>query len=250
MRILNRLGGIELAKAYACIKAISKKNHEIINARKADFINGAKDRGMPAEKADEIFELIVKFGGYGFNKCVASGTEVVDAVTGEVVTVGELFDTHRAVTVHALGADGKLRPRAVTDVMWNGRKRVYRLTTELGKQIVATTNHPFRTLDGWTNLGALKPGDRIAAPRRLAVPATESWPRHEVSRKVTPATRPRSTSTATTERWWTTSRTPSDSSLILCRKFALERGGGATKYAPTRGSTGGSKPVAPGPRRP
>jgi DNA polymerase-3 subunit alpha len=68
MRILNRLGGIELAKAYACIKAISKKNHEIINARKADFITGAVERGLTLEKAEEIFELIVKFGGYGFNK--------------------------------------------------------------------------------------------------------------------------------------------------------------------------------------
>jgi DNA polymerase-3 subunit alpha len=68
MRILNRLGGIELAKAYACIKAISKKNHEIINARKADFITGAVERGLTREKAEEIFELIVKFGGYGFNK--------------------------------------------------------------------------------------------------------------------------------------------------------------------------------------
>ena len=68
MRILNRMGGIELAKAYACIKAISKKNFEIINARKVDFVNGAKERGMELEKADEIFELIVKFGGYGFNK--------------------------------------------------------------------------------------------------------------------------------------------------------------------------------------
>ncbi|WP_439628006.1 DNA polymerase III subunit alpha [Gemmata sp.] len=68
MRILNRLGGIELAKAYACIKAISKKNFEIINARKADFVVGAKDKGMAEEKAAEIFELIVKFGGYGFNK--------------------------------------------------------------------------------------------------------------------------------------------------------------------------------------
>ena len=68
MRILNRMGGIELAKAYACIKAISKKNFEIINARKADFIAGAVQRDMAAEKADEIFELIVKFDGYGFNK--------------------------------------------------------------------------------------------------------------------------------------------------------------------------------------
>ncbi len=68
MRILNRLGGIELAKAYACIKAISKKNHDIINARKADFVNGCSERGMTHEKAEEIFNLIVKFGGYGFNK--------------------------------------------------------------------------------------------------------------------------------------------------------------------------------------
>jgi DNA polymerase III subunit alpha len=68
MRILNRLGGIDLAKAYACIKAISKKNDSIINARKADFVAGAKERGMDTRKAEAIFEMIVKFGGYGFNK--------------------------------------------------------------------------------------------------------------------------------------------------------------------------------------
>src|SRR5581483_1983798 len=33
MRILNRLGGIELSSAYACIKAISKKKHDIIDQR-------------------------------------------------------------------------------------------------------------------------------------------------------------------------------------------------------------------------
>ena len=41
MRILNRLGGIELSSAYACIKAISKKKQDIIDARKAEFIKGA-----------------------------------------------------------------------------------------------------------------------------------------------------------------------------------------------------------------
>jgi DNA polymerase III alpha subunit len=68
MRILNRLGGIELSKAYACIKAISKKNKELIAARKEDFIKGCGERGMSAEKATEIFELIELFGGYAFNK--------------------------------------------------------------------------------------------------------------------------------------------------------------------------------------
>ena len=42
MRILNRLGGIELSSAYACIKAISKKKEDIINARKVDFVKGRR----------------------------------------------------------------------------------------------------------------------------------------------------------------------------------------------------------------
>lgn len=68
MRIINRLGGLELSSAYACIKAISKKKEDIINARRVDFVNGAEIKGMAREKAEEIFGLIVKFGGYGFNK--------------------------------------------------------------------------------------------------------------------------------------------------------------------------------------
>ena len=135
MRILNRLGGIELAKAYACIKAISKKNYEIINARKADFIKGSHERGLTAGKAEEIFELIVKFGGYGFNKCVVSDTEIVDAITGELTTVGDLFAHRRPFTIHALGADDRLVARAVTDVVWNGVRPVFELTTESGRSM-------------------------------------------------------------------------------------------------------------------
>jgi DNA polymerase-3 subunit alpha len=68
MRILNRLGGIELSSAYACIKAISKKKYDIIDQRKAEFLRGAVERGLAQEIAEEIFQLIVVFGGYGFNK--------------------------------------------------------------------------------------------------------------------------------------------------------------------------------------
>ena len=68
MRILNRLGGIELSKAYACIKAISKKKLEIIAKGKEDFVKGAGERGMPPDEADNLFGLIEKFAGYGFNK--------------------------------------------------------------------------------------------------------------------------------------------------------------------------------------
>lgn len=68
MRILNRLGGIDLSSAYACIKAISKKKHEVINQRRTEFMAGAQERGVSATTAGEIFGLITHFGGYGFTK--------------------------------------------------------------------------------------------------------------------------------------------------------------------------------------
>ncbi len=68
MRILNRLGGIELSSAYACIKAISKKKHDVIDQRRAEFLKGAQERGLAEATAKEIFELVTNFGRYGFNK--------------------------------------------------------------------------------------------------------------------------------------------------------------------------------------
>ena len=68
MRILERLGGIELSSAYTCIKAISKKKLETIAAFREQFVNGAQAKGMTKQQAEEVFALIEKFAGYGFNK--------------------------------------------------------------------------------------------------------------------------------------------------------------------------------------
>lgn len=68
MQIFNQLGGIDLSAAYKLIKAISKKQSDVIAKYKPDFIKGTMEKGVGREKAEEIFELILKFGGYGFNK--------------------------------------------------------------------------------------------------------------------------------------------------------------------------------------
>jgi len=68
MQIFNQLGGIELSNAYKLIKAISKKTADVIAKFKPDFIKGTMAKGVTKEKAEEIFDLILKFGGYGFNK--------------------------------------------------------------------------------------------------------------------------------------------------------------------------------------
>ena len=65
-------------------------------------------------------------------------------------------------------------------VLNSGLEPVYRLTTALGRQIESTANHPFYTFDGWRLLEQLKPGDRIAVPRKLPVEGNTEWFDHEV----------------------------------------------------------------------
>ena len=68
MRILNRFGDIDLAEAYTCIKAISKKKESTINKSRDEFLTGATERGLPRQEAEELWFMITKFAGYGFNK--------------------------------------------------------------------------------------------------------------------------------------------------------------------------------------
>ncbi|MDR2757413.1 MAG: DNA polymerase III subunit alpha [Planctomycetaceae bacterium] len=81
MRILNRLGKIPLGNSYTCIKAISKKKEEQIGKYRAQFVEGAHENGLTKEKADEIFELIIKFAGYGFNKSHSTAYALIAYMT-------------------------------------------------------------------------------------------------------------------------------------------------------------------------
>lgn len=81
MRILNRLGGIELSSAYSCIKAISKKKLATIAKFREDFIAGAVKQGLGKRDAVELFELVEKFAGYGFNKSHSTAYALIAYMT-------------------------------------------------------------------------------------------------------------------------------------------------------------------------
>ena len=72
MRICNRLGDIPLREAYGLIKAIGKKKLDIIAAEKKRFVDGCVAKGLKPAQAEDIFDLIEKFAGYGFNKSHAT----------------------------------------------------------------------------------------------------------------------------------------------------------------------------------
>jgi len=68
MLMVHKLADFPMGRALTLVKAISKKHTEYIEAARDDFISGAMEKEMSRSLAERIFELIVFFGGYGFNR--------------------------------------------------------------------------------------------------------------------------------------------------------------------------------------
>ena len=68
MLISNALSGFALNEADNLRKAMGKKQPEIMNKFSAQFVSGAAKNGCAEVVAQEVWDSIVKFGGYGFNK--------------------------------------------------------------------------------------------------------------------------------------------------------------------------------------
>ena len=68
MQILHTAGKFSLSKADSFRRAMSKKIPEIMDRERQAFIEGALAKNINKRVADEIFEKILKFAGYGFNK--------------------------------------------------------------------------------------------------------------------------------------------------------------------------------------
>ena len=86
MQIVHGLGGIKLRDAYTLIKNISKKKHDKIEKERPKFVDGAHKQGLSRQQAEDLFELILKFAGYGFNKSHSTGYAIVAYQTAYLKT--------------------------------------------------------------------------------------------------------------------------------------------------------------------
>lgn len=113
--------------------------------------------------------------------CLTASTRILRADTGAEVTFGELMATGERPLVWSLDDRKRMVARPMTNVFYSGHKEVFLLRLASGRQVEATANHPFMTLDGWVSLGDLAVGDRLAVPRRVPEPVhTERMDESEV----------------------------------------------------------------------
>ena len=102
--------------------------------------------------------------------CLTANTRILRADNGAEVTFGELIRTGERPLVWSLDERKRMVARPMTNVFPSGHKEVFKLRLASGREVEATANHPFMAFDGWTSLGELKVGDRLAVPRRVPEP--------------------------------------------------------------------------------
>ena len=81
-QIANKLAGYSLAEGDLLRRAMGKKKQEEMEAQREKFVAGAQARGFDARKTARIFDLMVKFAGYGFNKAHSAAYAILAYQTG------------------------------------------------------------------------------------------------------------------------------------------------------------------------
>ena len=169
MQAAQVLGGYSLGGADLLRRAMGKKKPEEMAKHRAIFREGAAKKEIAAAVADEVFDLMEKFAGYGFNKSHAAAYSLLAYHTAwiKVHFPAEFFAANMTVE---LDNSDKLKALLVD-------ARSFGVT-------IATARHQHRHLSlraGLAGGGALRPrrgeghgpgrdrGDRRGAPRRRPV---------------------------------------------------------------------------------
>jgi DNA polymerase-3 subunit alpha len=101
MQTAQVLGGYSLGGADLLRRAMGKKKAEEMAEHREIFRKGAGVNGLSEEKADEVFDLMEKFAGYGFNKSHAAAYSLLAYHTGwlKVHFTAEFFCANMTIEI-------------------------------------------------------------------------------------------------------------------------------------------------------
>jgi DNA polymerase III subunit alpha len=77
MQIASKMAGFTLGEADLLRRAVSKKQKEVLDKERTHFVEGALKKGYDKPLANEIYDLIVRFANYGFNRSHAVAYSII-----------------------------------------------------------------------------------------------------------------------------------------------------------------------------
>lgn len=172
MRLCQYLADFDLETTDGVRKAVGKKNLQKLQSYEERFVKGYVNKfGVEEIYAKKLWEQMVKFGAYAFNKCI-SGKESFyrhSNKTSFKPTIEEMYliknDKSYAIsTKHkelhfkyknrgygsawVLDKDGRIKLTKIKDITFAGIRQTYKITLENGTTISTTDNHKFPTQRG------------------------------------------------------------------------------------------------------
>ncbi|MFC4075780.1 DNA polymerase III subunit alpha [Salinithrix halophila] len=107
MRIASQMAGFTLGQADILRRAVSKKKRRILNEQRAVFIKGAIKQGYSEETGGKVYDLIVRFADYGFNRSHSAAYAVLAYQTAFLKANYPLYFMSALLTT-VMGSHGKM----------------------------------------------------------------------------------------------------------------------------------------------
>lgn len=188
MRLANELAGLPMTEVQLLRRGISDKlgtQHDLAKAAAwrnewgAKVVEGLQRvSGFTEEAAIRLWEVIEAHGGYSFNRCISGDTIVywggAGRSGGNEISVADLYAAQESrtsgtrrwtpvakkiragrLTILQMGADGRVRPGRLKQVIKTGEQATYEVRTVGGRAIRATANHRLLTTGGYLMVSQL-----------------------------------------------------------------------------------------------
>ena len=164
MQIAQQLGGFTLAQADNLRRAMGKKQINLMNEMKETYFAGCTEKSIDKKTANEIWDMMVKFADYGFNKCLSADAEV-SLPDGSRIDISKAFKQQPEFLL-SMWPDGEIRPHRVQKIVRTGKKPLLKIKTESGRTLKATAEHRLLTTEGYMEIAKMRVGTELmTAPR-------------------------------------------------------------------------------------
>lgn len=175
MKATQILGGFSLVDADGVRRAMGKKIKELMDSYKKQFLDYAiNQNNCPIKEAEEIWNKLELFAGYGFNKCIdgeekiyraglnKSGKSTFNPTIAEMYKIKNDFNyakkqnklfLRRRYLSRGYGSGFSLKnerlvKNKIKDIRYEGIRYVYEIKVESGERIKLTANHKSPTQRG------------------------------------------------------------------------------------------------------
>lgn len=122
MQIANQMAGYSMVEADKLRMAIGKKKREAMKKEKEKFIKGCLKKGHSQKTAENVFSLIEKFVGYGFNKAHSASYAMIAYQTAYMKKKYHVEFMTAVLAAESRSASGPNRDEKITQAILECRR--------------------------------------------------------------------------------------------------------------------------------